>query len=138
MIGNAVMATVVIAGLGVCCANAHATVRQLTCREWANKKYMGLYAFSFDDLTKDFSIHLQPDNSTQYGLFGAKVKDWKVLFEHVPRLVVFGIVTDDWALPVKVISLDFSRPQMFTYEMGGPVEGDEVIDNTQRNCVRTD
>ena len=83
-------------------------------------------------------MRLKPESPTEYDLFGAGVKVWSVFFEHMPRLVVYGVVREDWALRVKVISLDFSRPEMFTYEMGGPIEGDKFIGDIQRGYVRTD
>jgi hypothetical protein len=130
-----VLTTVAVADLAVWCEDANATVRELECREWTDKKYVGLYKLDFDDLTRRIVVSESP---TQAGLFGSEVREWHVLFAHMPRLVVFGVEKGDWAAPVKVISMDFSQPRMFTYDMGGPIEGDKLISVVERECRRVD
>jgi hypothetical protein len=115
---------------------AFAKTRQMECREWLDGKYRGVYMIVFDLQTKSLSIAHQPEG--QNFLFGRKVNRWQLIWEKENNVVFYGTDLEDWAGPVKIISLDFGEARMFDYSIGGAIEGDIALSKLERHCHRLD
>jgi len=81
---------------------------------------VGGYAFLFDTASGSLSVTLQP-RSDVHTMFGWQVKKWKLLFAQAGHAVFYDINADDMAGPVKILSLNFENPNMFSYWVGADI-----------------
>ena len=116
-------------------SEASALVRRIECREWVDKEYRGLYQFAFDDESGVLRASQEPNGI--YPLFGKSVGTWKLIWKKDLHAVFYG-VSEDWWAPVKVLSLNFGKPQMFPYGMGHDMEADTLVSKISRVCKRLD
>jgi hypothetical protein len=110
--------------------------REMECREWVDKKYRGLYIFSFDSNSKALSATYKPEGENF--LFGSGVRKWTVLWVKEHNAVFFGEQPEDWTGPLKLLSLNFSDVAMFAYSLGSTFEGSELVSKIERRCRRLD
>jgi hypothetical protein len=94
------------------------------------KEPLGAYTFLFDTASGALSVTLEG----RY-LYGSDVKKWKLLFAQGGHAVFYGIIADDVFGPVKIFSLNFENPNMFSYSIGGDEFG-EMAPQYKANCRR--
>jgi hypothetical protein len=110
--------------------NACAAARKMECREWdkgVGGGLMGTYVFSLDD-NGTLDVLSTPCKSNcsgaleggkeKYGLLFPKIKQWTLIWSNDARAVFYG-VADDHDAPVKVLRLDFGKPNMYDHHVGG-------------------
>ena len=130
----ATLAVVVVAYLAS--TSVFAAIRELECRDWVDKRYRGLYVFSFDTDSKVFSGKFKPNPN--WPLAGQQIESWKVRYEKDLHVVVGGSDPDSSGTPFVVFSLDFGNVRMFAYGMGTDREASAVVSTVVRECKRTD
>lgn len=108
---------------------------QLECREFSHANFIGSYLFSFHD--DDGSLEVTSKPVTQDNLLAVSdVKKWTLIWASDGRAVFFGL-GDDLNGHVKVLSLNFAKPSMFEYVLGGLVEDNgQPSDVTLKECRR--
>jgi hypothetical protein len=84
---------------------------------------LGGYAFVFDSASGSLSVNMH-SSTPSIPLFGFDVKKWTLLFAQGGRAVFYGI-TPEGLSPVQIFSLNFEKPNMLSYQMGG--DGEELI-----------
>ena len=127
--------------VGISCCLVAAPVRadqlRMECQV-ATGEPLGGYSFSFDTVSGSLSTTLQPTIDVHL-MFAWDVKRWKLLLARGGHAVFYDIAADtpgnQVVGPVKILSLNFEKPNMFTYWMGG--ETDEAkIPPYQTKCRR--
>ena len=104
------------------------------------KEPLGAYAFVFDTASGSLSVQLEPlPKGDVHYLFGWDVKKWKLLSARNGHAVFYDVADDSWGSqqvgPVKILSLNFASPNMFTYWMGGEL-GEATVPQPKTNCRR--
>ena len=115
----------VIALFGISCylvaAPAKADQLKMECQVYTNEP-LGAYAFLFDTASGSLSVRLEPRVDVRL-MFGWNVKNWKLLFAQGGHAVFYDVnAADTIGGPVKMLSLNFEKPSMFIYDVGGDAE----------------
>jgi hypothetical protein len=105
-----------------------ANMWKMECREFSSANFIGSYVFSFDDDNGSLDVVSKPAGQDNL-LVAAGVKKWSLIWASDGRAVFFG-TDEDFNGRVKLLSLNFAKPAMFEYLLGGFVE-----DNSQPSSV---
>jgi hypothetical protein len=97
-----------------------ASTRKMECREWMGANFLGSYVFSFNDDDGSLEVVSKPAGQDNL-LIATDVKKWTLMWQGDGRAVFFG-TDDDLNGHVKLLSLNFAKPAMFEYSLGGFVE----------------
>lgn len=127
--------------LGLC--NALADTLRMECKEWSMGGYpdpdhfLGTWIFTVDAASKGLAVekHPGPEMTTAL-MFAPTVKKWTLLVERERHFVFYAIENDDWTGPLKLLSLDFAKPNFFDYQVGGEVEEVTKGLDTPKKCKR--
>jgi len=116
-----------IALFGISCylvpAAAQADQLKMECQVWqavGAKEPVGTYTFLFDPASGSLSVNMQ-SSPPPMPMFGFDVKQWKLLFAQGSHAIFYGI-TPKGLTPVQIFSLNFEKPNMFSYWVGGDAE----------------
>jgi hypothetical protein len=87
---------------------------------------MGEYVFSFDTVSRSLSVRLDPKER----LFGGDAGYWKLILAEGGHAVFYYIADDavgqQIAGRVRILSLNFEKPNMFNYWIGGELDESEL------------
>ena len=109
-------------------SDSWANMWKMECREFSGANFIGSYVFSFHDDDGSLDVVSKPAGQDNL-LLAADVKKWTLIWASDGRAVFFG-TDEDFIGGVKLLSLNFARPAMFEYLLGGFVE-----DNSQPSSV---
>jgi hypothetical protein len=119
-------------------SSAWCNVWRMECKEWRGPSpggdFLGSYFFSFNDTEKTLVVVHKPVPEMNW-LFGTKVKKWTLMWEKDGQVVVYG-TDDDFTAPLKLLSLNFGKPKMFDYSLGGLTEDTNSRSLTRKECQR--
>jgi hypothetical protein len=112
-----------------------ASMRKMECREFSGANFIGSYVFSFDDDNGSLDVVSKPAGQDNL-LVAAAVKKWSLIWASDGRAVFFG-TDEDFNGRVKLLSLNFAKPAMFEYLLGGFVEDSSQPSSvTLKECRR--
>ena len=124
-----------IALVGISCYLVAAPVRadRLRMECWVadsfTGKSIGEYAFLFDTASGSLSVTAHPRDSSQ-SMFGQDAETWKLLLAQGGHAVFYYITDDTTAQQiagrVRILSLNFEKPNMFNYWMGGELDESKI------------
>ena len=101
-------------------SDSRANVWKMDCREFSGASFIGSYLFSFHDDDGSLDVVSKPAGQNNL-LVATDVKKWTLMWTSDGRAVFFG-TDEDLNGHVKVLSLNFAKPAMFEYLLGGLVE----------------